>query len=110
MQALCSLLQWSLLQPCWPLLQWALLLPLVLPTYIIGYAYADLLAFAGPVQSALRSATGWRRNDYWFPELASASGVALLFSLVLYPYVYLSARATLQVQICRVDGRTGPPR
>ena len=35
------------------LLQWALLLPLVLPTYIIGYAYADLLAFAGPVQGAL---------------------------------------------------------
>ena len=48
------------------LLQWALVLPLVLPTYIIGYAYADLLAFAGPIQSALRSATGWNRSDYWF--------------------------------------------
>ncbi|WP_395710907.1 ABC transporter permease [Reyranella sp.] len=80
------------------LLQWALALPLVLPTYIIGYAYADLLAFAGPVQSALRSATGWRRNDYWFPELASASGVAVLFSLVLYPYVYLAARAAFLAQ------------
>ncbi|MDP1751462.1 MAG: iron ABC transporter permease, partial [Reyranella sp.] len=40
------------------MLQWALLLPLVLPTYIIGYAYADLLAFAGPLQAALRTATG----------------------------------------------------
>jgi iron(III) transport system permease protein len=80
------------------LLQWALVLPLVLPTYIIGYAYADLLAFAGPVQSALRSATGWRRNDYWFPELASAGGVAILFSLVLYPYVYLAARAAFLAQ------------
>lgn len=80
------------------LLQWALVLPLVLPTYIIGYAYADLLAFAGPLQSALRSATGWRRNDYWFPELASASGVAVLFSLVLYPYVYLAARAAFLAQ------------
>jgi iron(III) transport system permease protein len=79
-------------------LQWALLLPLVLPTYIIGYAYADLLAFAGPVQSALRSATGWRRNDYWFPELASAGGVAVLFSLVLYPYVYLTARSAFLAQ------------
>ncbi|MGD9878613.1 MAG: ABC transporter permease [Reyranella sp.] len=80
------------------LLQWALVLPLVLPTYIIGYAYADLLAFAGPVQSALRSATGWHRNDYWFPELASASGVAVLFSLVLYPYVYLAARSAFLAQ------------
>ena len=67
------------------LLQWALLLPLVLPTYIIGYAYADLLAFAGPVQAALRAATGWSRGDYWFPDLGSAGGVALLFTLVLYP-------------------------
>ena len=57
-------------------LQWALLLPLVLPTYIIGYAYADLLAFAGPVQTALRQATGWARADYWFPDLGSASGGA----------------------------------
>lgn len=80
------------------MLQWALLLPLVLPTYIIGYAYADLLAFAGPLQAALRTATGWSRGDYWFPDLGSASGVALLFTLVLYPYVYLSARAAFLVQ------------
>ena len=75
------------------LMQWALLLPLVMPTYIIGYAYADLLAFAGPLQVALRAATGWGHGDYWFPDLGSASGVALLFTLVLYPYVYLAARS-----------------
>ena len=80
------------------LLQWALLLPLVLPTYIIGYAYADLLTFAGPVQGALRQATGWSRGDYWFPDLGSAGGVALLFTLVLYPYVYLAARSAFLSQ------------
>jgi iron(III) transport system permease protein len=79
-------------------LEWALLLPLVLPTYIIGYAYADLLAFAGPLQSALRTATGWHRGDYWFPDAASAAGVAVLFTLVLYPYVYLAARAAFLSQ------------
>ncbi|OFX05116.1 MAG: iron ABC transporter permease [Alphaproteobacteria bacterium RIFCSPHIGHO2_12_FULL_66_14] len=79
-------------------MQWALLLPLVLPTYIIGYAYADLLAFAGPLQAAVRAGTGWGRGDYWFPDLGSASGVALLFTLVLYPYVYLAARAAFLVQ------------
>lgn len=80
------------------LLQWALLLPLVLPTYIIGYAYADLLTFAGPLQAALRGATGWSRGDYWFPDLGSAAGVAVLFTLVLYPYVFLAARTAFLVQ------------
>ena len=79
-------------------MQWALLLPLVLPTYIIGYAYADLLTFAGPLQVALRGLTGWSRGDYWFPDLGSAGGVALLFTLVLYPYVYLAARAAFLTQ------------
>jgi iron(III) transport system permease protein len=79
-------------------LQWALILPLVLPTYIIGYAYADLLAFAGPLQSGLRGLTGWQRGDYWFPDAASALGVAALFTLVLYPYVYLAARAAFLAQ------------
>lgn len=80
------------------LMQWALLLPLVMPTYIIGYAYADLLTFAGPLQSALRAAMGWSRGEYWFPDLGSAAGVALLFTLVLYPYVYLAARAAFLSQ------------
>ena len=80
------------------MLQWALLLPLVMPTYIIGYAYADLLTFAGPLQSALRAATGWSRGDYWFPNFGSSQGVALLFTLVLYPYVYLAARAAFLAQ------------
>jgi iron(III) transport system permease protein len=80
------------------MLQWALLLPLVMPTYIIGYAYADLLTFAGPLQSALRAAMGWSRGDYWFPNFGSSQGVALLFALVLYPYVYLAARAAFLAQ------------
>ena len=78
--------------------EWALLLPLVMPTYIIGYAYADLMAFAGPLQSALRAATGWARGDYWFPDFGTATGVAILFTLVLYPYVYLAARAAFLAQ------------
>ena len=79
-------------------LEWGLILPMVLPTYIIGYAYADLLAYAGLLQSALRAVTGWQRDDYWFPEPASALGVAALFTLVLYPYVYLAARAAFLSQ------------
>ena len=46
-----------------------------------------------PSYSYDRERTGWNRGDYWFPDLGSAGGVALLFTLVLYPYVYLAARS-----------------
>jgi len=73
--------------------QWALVLPLAAPAYVLAYVYTDLLQFAGPVQGALREAFGWRYGDYWFPEVRSLGGAALMFIAVLYPYVYLLARA-----------------
>lgn len=80
-------------------LVWLLPLPLAIPTYIVAYVYADLLDAAGPVQSALRGMGGWRSpRDYWFPDIRSLGGAVLVISLVLYPYVYLSARAMFQTQ------------
>ena len=72
--------------------EWALVLPLAMPAYVMAYTYTDLLQYVGPVQSALREALGWRRADYVFPEVRSTGGAVLMFSLVLYPYVYLMAR------------------
>ena len=72
--------------------EWVLLLPLAMPAYIVAYAYTDALQFSGPMQSALREAFGWRRGDYWFPEIRSLGGGVFVFSVVLYPYVYLLAR------------------
>src|SRR5690606_19446704 len=37
---------------------WALLLPLAVPTYIIAYAYLDVLHPVGPLQTALRAMLG----------------------------------------------------
>ena len=80
-------------------LQWALLLPLAMPSYIVAYAYTDLLEFAGPVQTGLRQLFGWHGpGDYWFPEIRSLGGAATFMSLVLYPYVYLLARAAFVEQ------------
>jgi iron(III) transport system permease protein len=73
--------------------EWMLVLPLAMPAYVMAYAYTDLLQFTGPVQTALREATGWSRHDYWFPEVRSLGGAALMFVFVLYPYVYLLARS-----------------
>jgi len=74
------------------LLEWALMLPLAMPAYVMAYAYTDWLQYTGPVQSALRAATGWQGHEYWFPEIRSLPGAAYVLSLALYPYVYLIAR------------------
>lgn len=93
--------------------EWALLLPLAMPTYMIAYCAVDLLEYSGPVQSALRSVFAWNNaQDYSFPNIASMPGAVLVMSLVLYPYVYLAARASfLQQSVCvlevaRTLGRT----
>ncbi len=90
------------------ILAWALLLPMAMPAYIIGYAYTDLLAFAGPVQTALRDLTGWTRRDYGFPDIHAPWGATLMLVLVLYPYVFLLARASFLAQSsCLIEaGRT----
>lgn len=72
--------------------EWALLLPLAMPGYIVAYAYTDFLQFSGPLQSLLRDSFDWQRTDYWFPEIRSLPGAAFVFTVVLYPYVYLLAR------------------
>ncbi|OZB20118.1 MAG: hypothetical protein B7X58_01590, partial [Marinobacter sp. 34-60-7] len=80
------------------LFEWALLLPLAVPTYVIAYAYTDFLQFAGPVQSTLREWFSWGFGDYYFPEIRSLGGACLLITMVLYPYVYLLARASFMEQ------------
>ena len=86
------------------LFEWALLLPMAMPAYIIAYTYTGMFDFAGPVQSQIRAWTGWGYQDYWFPEIRSLEGAALMLSLVLYPYVYLLARAAfLEQSICVLE-------
>ena len=95
------------------LLDRLLVLPLAVPTYIVAYCYVELLDYAGPLQTGLRSAFGWQgASDYWFPQVRSLPGAVLIFSAVLYPYVYLTARASFAQQsvcvleVARTLGRT----
>ncbi len=74
------------------LFEWALVLPLAVPAYVMAYTYTDLLQFVGPVQSWLRESFGWKKADYWFPDVRSLGGAVAMFVCVLYPYVYLLAR------------------
>ncbi len=79
--------------------EWALLLPLAVPTYIIAYAYLDVMHPLGPVQTTLREILGITRpRDLWFPEIRSLHGAIFLLGVVLYPYVYLPVRALFLMQ------------
>lgn len=98
--------------PARPLLKWMALLPLAMPGYIISFAYVDFLAFSGPLQTGLRGLANWQRpEDYMFPEIRSLGGAILVMSFALYPYVYMSARASFlkqpmnQLHVARTLGR-----
>ena len=73
--------------------EWALLLPLAMPAYVLAYAYTDFLQYGGPLQSWLRSAFGLQGR--LLPEVRSLGGAVLVFTVALYPYVYLLARTAL---------------
>ena len=80
------------------LFTWALLLPMAMPAYVLAYCWTDLLEFAGPIQTTLRELFGWSRRDYWFPDIRSIPGAIIVMGMVLYPYVYLTARAAFLEQ------------
>ena len=73
--------------------EWALLLPLAMPAYVVAYAYTDFLQYAGPLQTWLRASFGLQGR--LLPEVRSLGGAVLVFTVALYPYVYLLARTAL---------------
>jgi len=96
------------------LLDWLLILPLAIPTYVAAYTYVELMDYAGPLQGAVRWLLDVQSvQAYWFPEMRSMEGAIFVIAMVLYPYVYLTARATfLQQSVCvlevaRTLGRSG---
>ena len=72
----------------------ALVLPLAAPAYVVGYVYADLLEFSGPIQSFIREVFNLQLGEYYFPPIRSLGGAAIVISFVLYPYIYLLARTS----------------
>lgn len=74
-------------------LEWLLLLPLAMPAYVVAYAYTDFLQYGGALQTALRNGLGLQ-GRLW-PDVRNVWGAGLVFTLALYPYVYLLARTAL---------------
>lgn len=74
---------------------WMLILPLAMPSYILGFLTLSTFGRTGPIQDAWRDSFG---TEAWFPDVESVGGAAIAFTLVLYPYVYLLTRAALRDQ------------
>jgi len=81
--------------PLRALFERALLLPLAVPSFVMGFVYMATFDFAGPVQTTLRA---WFGQSFRPPDIRSGWGAILVMSLVLYPYVYLLARAAFREQ------------
>jgi iron(III) transport system permease protein len=80
-------------------LAWVLVLPLAVPSYLAAYAFGEFFDYSGPVQGLVRTVFGFQTmRDYWFPDIRSTPGCALVLSSVLYPYVYLTTRIVFLMQ------------
>lgn len=90
--------------PGWRIFEWALILPLAVPGYVMAYTYTDFLQPSGPLQQWIRDTWDLSFREYWFPEIRSLGGAISMLSLVLYPYVYMLARAAfLEQSICALE-------
>jgi len=77
-----ALLAWLVARYVFPgrsMFEWLLALPLAMPAYAAAYAWFDLTQAAGPLGG-------------WLPVVRGPLGAGLVFSVTLYPYVYLLAR------------------
>lgn len=77
------------------IIEWLLILPMTMPGYVMAFVALSIFSYTGPVQTALRASYG---PDIWFPDIRSTTGVVIIMTLVLYPYVYLLARAAFLEQ------------
>ncbi|MBN9644346.1 ABC transporter permease [Corynebacterium mendelii] len=75
----------------------ALVMPLAIPPYIGGYTYASMTGYTGPIQVFLRNRVGWTPPP-GFLDMMNMRGAIIVFTLFLYPYIYLVVRGFLDRQ------------
>lgn len=79
-------------------LSWSLVMPIAIPAYINGYTWAGMLDYTSPLYTFLRHNHGLETGAYLFFDLLSPKGAIVIFTLSLYPYVYLLSRAFFMSQ------------
>ncbi|MCY6482891.1 iron ABC transporter permease [Clostridium aestuarii] len=76
--------------------KWALILPLAIPPYIAAYTYNGMLSYTGIIQITLRN-LNIKVNPKFF-DIMSIEGAIFIFTIFLFPYVYMITRAFLEKQ------------
>lgn len=77
--------------------KWALILPLTVPPYIAAYTYNGIFNYTGVVQRFFRDDMKMNLDPKYF-DVMSIRGVVFIFTVFLFPYVYMIARAFLEKQ------------
>ncbi len=77
-------------------LEWALVLPLAYPAYIAAYMYGGILGVEGSFTAWVSKTFNISYQNLWFLDIMSLPGAIFIIASVLYPYVYLSMKASLK--------------
>ncbi|MGJ9460172.1 ABC transporter permease [Oceanobacillus sp. CF4.6] len=77
--------------------KWGLILPLAIPPYIAAYTYNGILNYTGTIQTILRNRFDIYPNQAYF-DIMTLPGAVFIFTLFLYPYVYMITRTFLSNQ------------
>ncbi len=78
------------------ILEWALVLPLAFPAYIAAYMYGGILGTGGSFTYYLHKTFDISYLKLGFLDVFSLGGAIFVIASVLYPYVYLSMKASLK--------------
>lgn len=76
--------------------KWALILPMAIPSNIGAYTYGGMLSYTGIIQTNLRK-LGHVVNPRLF-DIMSIKGAIFIFTIFLFPYVYLVTKSFLEKQ------------
>lgn len=76
--------------------KWALILPMAIPSNIGAYTYNGMLSYTGIIQTYLRSINV--SVNYKYFDIMTIQGAIFIFTIFLYPYVYLGTRSFLEKQ------------
>lgn len=76
--------------------RWAMILPLAIPPYIAAYTYSGMLSYTGSVQVFLRNVLKIEDSNWGIFNILSEEGAIFIFTMFLFPYVYMIVYAHLQ--------------
>lgn len=78
--------------------EWLLILPLTIPPFIGAYVYAGILSYTGTIQTFLMRYTSFAGKSYLL-NIMSIPGAIFIFSMFLFPYIYLTVKSFFSRQI-----------